>query len=38
MAENAQQDVLSKYNETAVIDQIENYLASSLEMWAQSSM
>jgi glycogen synthase len=37
MAENAQQDVLSKYNETAVMDRIENYLNTSLEVWAHTA-
>lgn len=33
MAETAQAEVLSKYNDSVVIDQIENYLAVSLEGW-----
>jgi glycogen synthase len=35
MAETAQSEVLAYYNETAVIDRIENYLNTSLEIWAQ---
>lgn len=37
LAENAQQDILSKYNETAVMDRIENYLQTSLEVWAHTA-
>ena len=37
MAETAQQEVLSKYNETAVMDRIENYLNTSLEVWAHTA-
>ncbi len=37
IADNAQQEVLSKYNETAVTDRIENYLQSSLEAWAHDA-
>jgi glycogen(starch) synthase len=37
MADNAQQEVLSKYNETAVMDRIENYLNTSLEVWAHAA-
>jgi glycosyltransferase involved in cell wall biosynthesis len=37
MAETAQQEVLSKYNETVVADQVENYLQSSLESWVHEA-
>ena len=37
IAENGQQEVLSKYNETAVADRIENYLQTSLEVWAHAA-
>jgi glycogen synthase len=37
LAENAQQEVLAKYNETAVADRIENYLQTSLEVWAHTA-
>jgi len=37
IAENAQQEVLAKYNETAVADRIENYLQTSLEVWAHTA-
>ncbi len=37
MAEAAQQEVLSKYNETVVADRIENYLQTSLEVWAHAA-
>ncbi len=37
IADNAQQEVLSKYNETAVMDRIENYLNTSLEVWAHTA-
>ena len=37
MADNAQQEVLAKYNETAVMDRIENYLQTSLEVWAHEA-
>jgi glycogen synthase len=37
IAENAQQEVLSKFNETAVMDRIENYLQTSLETWAHEA-
>jgi glycosyltransferase involved in cell wall biosynthesis len=37
LAEAAQQEVLSKYNETAVMDRIENYLQTSLEVWAHTA-
>jgi glycosyltransferase involved in cell wall biosynthesis len=37
MADNAQQEVLSKYNETTVMDRIENYLNTSLEVWAHTA-
>ena len=33
MAEAAQAEVQSKYNESTVIDQIENYLNASIEVW-----
>jgi glycogen synthase len=37
IADNAQQEVLAKYNETAVMDRIENYLQMSLEVWAHEA-
>lgn len=37
IAENAQQEVLSKYNETAVTDLIEDYLQTSMETWAHAA-
>jgi len=37
MVEAAQQEVLSKYNETTVTDRIENYLQTSLEVWAHTA-
>ena len=37
LADTAQQEVLSKYNETAVMDRIENYLNTSLEVWAHTA-
>jgi len=37
IAETAQQEVLSKFNETAVMDRIENYLQTSLEVWAHTA-
>ena len=37
IAENGQQEVLAKYNETAVMDRIENYLQTSLEVWAHTA-
>ena len=37
MAETAQAEVLSKYNESTVTDQIENYLNTSLECWAHTA-
>jgi glycogen synthase len=37
MVDTAQQEVLSKYNETAVADRIENYLQTSLEVWAHTA-
>jgi glycosyltransferase involved in cell wall biosynthesis len=37
MAETAQQEVLSRYNESAVTDRIENYLQTSLEGWAHTA-
>ena len=36
MAETAQAEALSKYNETTVVDQIENYLNASIEIWQQT--
>ncbi|HXT41624.1 MAG TPA: glycosyltransferase family 4 protein [Candidatus Angelobacter sp.] len=33
MAETAQAEVLARYNETTVVDQIENYLNTSIEVW-----
>ena len=37
IADNAQQEVLSKFNETAVMDRIENYLETSCESWQQTA-
>ena len=37
MAETAQTEVLSKYNESTVTDQIENYLNTSQENWAHTA-
>ena len=37
ITEHAQQEVLSKYNESAVTDRIENYLQTSLEVWAHAA-
>jgi glycogen synthase len=37
IAENAQQEVLVKFNETAVADRVENYLQTSLEVWAHTA-
>ncbi len=37
MAETAQQEALSKYNESAVTDRIENYLQTSLKVWAHTA-
>lgn len=37
MAETAQTEVLSKYNESTVTDQIENYLNTSQECWAHTA-
>ena len=37
LADNAQQEVLAKYNETTVMDRIENYLQTSLEVWAHEA-
>jgi glycosyltransferase involved in cell wall biosynthesis len=37
IADTAQQDVLSKFNETAVTDRIENYLQTSLEVWSHAA-
>jgi glycosyltransferase involved in cell wall biosynthesis len=36
MAETAQAEVLAKFNETTVMDQIENYLTVSQETWVHS--
>ncbi|HVY68370.1 MAG TPA: glycosyltransferase family 4 protein [Verrucomicrobiae bacterium] len=33
LAENAQGEVLARYNQTVVVDRIENYLNGTLEMW-----
>lgn len=37
LADAGQQEALSKFNETAVIDRIENYLQTSLEVWAHTA-
>jgi glycosyltransferase involved in cell wall biosynthesis len=37
MAERAQQEVVSQYNETAVTDRIEHYLNTSLEVWQHTA-
>jgi glycogen(starch) synthase len=37
VADNGQQEVLSAYNESTVMDKIENYLTGSLEVWSQLS-
>lgn len=37
LADTAQQEVLAKYNETTVMDRIENYLQTSLEVWAHEA-
>jgi len=37
IADNAQQEVLAKYNESTVMDRIENYLQTSLEVWAHEA-
>lgn len=37
VADNGQQEVLSSYNESTVMDKIENYLAGSVEFWAHVS-
>jgi glycogen synthase len=37
LADSAQQEVLAKYNETVVVDRIENYLQTSLEVWAHAA-
>jgi glycosyltransferase involved in cell wall biosynthesis len=37
IAANAQQEVLSRFNETAAMDNIENYLQTSLEVWAHTA-
>jgi len=36
MAETAQADVQSRYNETTVVDQIENYFNTTLEVWSHT--
>jgi glycogen synthase len=36
MAETAQSEVQSKYNETTVVDQIENYFNTTLEVWVHT--
>jgi glycosyltransferase involved in cell wall biosynthesis len=36
LADNAQQEVLARYNETAVMDRLEDFLQASLEAWAQT--
>jgi len=33
MAEAAQAEAQSKYNQTTVVDQIENYMNATLEIW-----
>jgi len=37
MAETAQQEVLTRFNETVVIDQIENHLDTSRQIWTQTA-
>ena len=37
IADNAQQEILAKYNESTVTDRIENYLQTSLEVWAHEA-
>ena len=37
IADTAQQEVLSRYNQTAVMDRVENYLQTSLEVWAHTA-
>jgi glycosyltransferase involved in cell wall biosynthesis len=37
LADTAQQEVISKYNQTSVMDRIENYLQTSLEVWAHAA-
>jgi glycosyltransferase involved in cell wall biosynthesis len=37
IADNAQQEILAKYNESTVTDRIENYLQMSLEVWAHEA-
>ena len=37
MTETAQAEVLSRFNESTVIDQIENYLNTSMEIWAHTA-
>jgi glycogen synthase len=37
IAENGQQEVLSCYNESTILDKIENYLLATQEIWAQLS-
>jgi glycosyltransferase involved in cell wall biosynthesis len=36
VAETAQAEVISKFNESAVTDQIESYLQATLEIWQQT--
>lgn len=37
MAENAQQDVLTNFNDSAVTDRVESYLQTSLSVWAHEA-
>ena len=37
IVDTAQQEVLSKYNETTVADRVENYLQTSLEVWGHTA-
>lgn len=37
MAETAQQEVLSTYNDSTVTDRVENYLLTSLEVWSHEA-
>jgi glycosyltransferase involved in cell wall biosynthesis len=37
LADTGQQEVLSKFNQSATIDKIENYLQTSLEVWAHTA-
>ena len=34
MADSAQQDVLASFDETTIIDQVENYLNGTIEIWS----